>query len=355
LERWAEDNVIRATDRSQSIPSSYTASPRKAARQTDFYRIDPKVVIGGSPVAFESLLSQIEGDAKSALDQLEQTDVFTLDGLQVSRVLLYLGHQFTRTRSFRERMRAMIGIYLLGMLGDNDDDEYLRRLVRRLGQQETEETIAGYRSLRNTLMRDPLSVSAGREMELWQAGKAATATAAILYFRRPVVYRTPRPLITCDEPLVQLHEHMGAPRGGLWGAPIIVFPLSPTSILAMLRHDMPILLEPGATLTVAETLELNRSILGSTDRLAFEVPSQRLTEKLFLPDRPLALRVDPIRSLRQNGSDLLWVSTPSRWAGEKNAPARPVERWWPSIVPPARYPTAAEKEILKQFDAEAHW
>lgn len=148
---------------------------------------------------------------------------------------------------------------------------------------------------------------------------------------------------------------MSAPGGGLWGSPILIFPLGPESVLALFRHDMPIMLEPGSTLTHVETLELNRAILGNTDRLAFELPKSKLSMKLFVPDRPDPLRVETLRNSQGEESDVLRVSQPKRWENTADAPVRPVARWWPPAVPSASLPTEDEKAILRQFNTETHW
>lgn len=179
LQRWAEDDMIRVTDRSASRPKSFTPNPRKAARDTDFYRIDPTAVIGGSPITFEVYLSHIEGNAKSAFEALEASDVNSLDDRQVSSILLYLGHQHTRTRSFRNRQKATLGNYLLTLLGNGDDHD-LGALMQAVGLPKTAENIAAYRSLHAMLKSNPLSLSYGREAELRQAGHAANSMAGVL-------------------------------------------------------------------------------------------------------------------------------------------------------------------------------
>jgi len=95
LDRWAEDGRVRVTQVEDG--TSYETSPGKAARITDFYRLeaeglDPEQL---PPLLFETLLSEVEAWAKTIIDQLV-TQPRTLDPDLVAKSAWFLAFQFTR-------------------------------------------------------------------------------------------------------------------------------------------------------------------------------------------------------------------------------------------------------------------
>lgn len=348
LDRWAENDKIRVTHIDEEPRRSYTPNPDKAARETDFYRVDPDFVVGGSPITFETYLSTIEGNAKPVIDELQTKQPHELTEKQVSDLIHFLGHQCTRGRSYREQLRTIVGHGTLLMLGDTDDD--LVWALKRAGvKSPTDEQIAGQREFRDRLRKNPSMLSIGQSAEVYNAGQSAQSMTGVFYMRQAVVYPTPPRLVTCDDPVIEVYEDMSRPALGLWGAPFIVFPLSPTRVLVLVRHDIPVMLEPGTELTVRETNELNSLILGNADRLAFERPSGSLSQKLFMPSKPQPVRMENLGAIDSNGSELLKLSRPRRWQGEAQAPVRPVARWWPLRVPRPHFPTPEEQAVLDQF------
>lgn len=165
--------------------------------------------------------------------------------------------------------------------------------------------------------------------------------------RHFAIYKTPRALITSDEPTVELHEDMAAHAlwGGVWGAPIFAFPIGPYRVAAFYRRDI----EPrqaGSTLSIEETLDLNAALLANAHSFAIARPGDRIAERLFLPDAPPSYRssreTDP-----DTGTTIFRLRSPSRWEGRPDAPMRVVSRWWPPHVPPASPPTDEEGEIIE--------
>lgn len=65
LRRWAEGGVIRVTDLDDN--NSYLCAPEKAARETDFYRIDHPDIPRDEvpPLVFETLLGHLEVDFRT--------------------------------------------------------------------------------------------------------------------------------------------------------------------------------------------------------------------------------------------------------------------------------------------------
>src|SRR4051794_14293374 len=72
LARWTDGAQIRVTDLDAGL--SYTTSPFKAARITDFYRMDSEDLDAQEvpPLLLETMLGDIEGAAKEIVDDLVQ-------------------------------------------------------------------------------------------------------------------------------------------------------------------------------------------------------------------------------------------------------------------------------------------
>lgn len=177
--------------------------------------------------------------------------------------------------------------------------------------------------------------------------RAARGLAQTLATRQFVMYRTAMPLLTCDEPVVLLHEHMGnhqAHSGGFFGAPIIVFPFGPRDVLAMFRQDLPVIRSIDVELTWSETLELNRAIAGNAHRHLVEGPDGKLGANLFVPDSKDPLRIVNMSPRDGQGRYLVWMPAQRRWTGHTEAPVRPLVSWWPTVVPPAPRPPSASAE-----------
>lgn len=80
LRRWEVAGKLRVTD--VEAKRSHTTAAAKAARETDFYRLeadglDPELV---PPLLFETLLSQVEGWGKRIIDELvSDTPTLTIE------------------------------------------------------------------------------------------------------------------------------------------------------------------------------------------------------------------------------------------------------------------------------------
>ena len=91
----------------RSTSHSYVTSPVRAAKETDFYRvdssdIDPNVI---PPLLFEKALGEIEGHAQSAFETLIQSGPDDLDPRQALDMGIYLGVQYARGQSVRRQIQ----------------------------------------------------------------------------------------------------------------------------------------------------------------------------------------------------------------------------------------------------------
>jgi hypothetical protein len=343
LERWAAGNRVQVTDLVEG-KRSYPIAPIKALVERDYYRVPAEAVRGGSPVVWETWLSKIEGEAAEIFAVIDAKGLRGLDQPQWARLLYFLGVQVTRSRSYRFQGRWMMGpgyyqmweLYRPGAIG---------AMLGRAGEDPTPERIAQVEAYFAKVNKDPWSVPIAAELEMDMAIRGAAVLAEILWTRQLVLYRTAKPLLTSDEPVVLLYEHMGVDHpndGGYSRAPIIVFPFGPREVLAMFRQNMPVQRPDNAKLDWSETLELNRVIAGNAHRNLVEGPDGRLGAKLYIPDFKDPARFVTMPPANGDGPELLWIPSQRRWHSERDAPVRPVASWWPAVVPPApREPATA--------------
>jgi hypothetical protein len=126
-------------------------------------------------------------------------------------------------------------------------------MLGRAGEDPTPERIAQVEAYFAKVNKDPWSVPITKELDMDMAIEGAADVAKSLSTRQIVLYRTAKPLLTSDEPVVLLpvvllpvvllYEHMGVDHpndGGYFRAPIIVFPFGPREVLAMFRQNMPV-------------------------------------------------------------------------------------------------------------------
>lgn len=328
LERWSEGGMIRSTD--IDAKHSFTSPPEKAAKRTDFYRVEEGTFKWGTPIDFEVFLSVLEGKVAGITRRLLEDSLQPSDlGIESEGELLwYVALQMTRGVNFR---RGMQWNELQGHVirYERGGDASLGRRLERRGLEATAERVATMRSQLTEMQDDPQKLPMLTALKVKQAATIASALMPYLTSRKLVVYRTPARLVTCDEPVVPLDIDLGADMGcfGAANAPIIVLPIAPTAVLAMFRSDVPVLLDASEELTVAEVLDLNQAILGNAYRYGFERPSLQLTSKLHVPLLPPAGERRVVAK-DANGKELHELIVGRRWRNQAGAPIRPVRRWW---------------------------
>lgn len=345
LERWAVDNRVLVTDLAND-KRSFPVTSKNALVETDYYRVPAGSVQGGSAVVWEAWLSKIEGDAAGVFAAIDAGGLMSLDQKQHSQLLHFLGVQITRSRTHRFRGRWMMGpgYYRAWEL---HRPGAIEAMLKRAGQDASAEKIAEMEDYFVKVAADPWSVPMAAEQEMDMATRGAELLAETLSSRKFMLYRTAKPLLTSDEPVVLLHENMASDHpddGGYFRAPIVAFPFGPRHVLAMFRQDMPVLRSDSPELDWRETLELNRAIAGNAHRHLVEGPGGRLGASLYVPEAKDPVRVVTVPHPSGDGTELLWMPAQRRWTGEPDAPLRPVTSWWPFVVPPApRGPATAEE------------
>ncbi|WP_079003000.1 DUF4238 domain-containing protein [Plantibacter flavus] len=343
LQRWAIEDRVRVIDLERDR-NAYEPAPERAAFETDFYRLPDS---RGLPVVYwEAWLSAVEGHASQAFAVLDTDRPGDLDEEQHQWLALFIAVQMTRGRKARAKRRAMLAAELTQILdayGPENLANDLRQgdLFAYTANDSIETIMADVERFRS----DPSQLPLTREQDLRVFAHTATHVAGLITMRHFAIYKTPRALITSDEPMLELHEDMANPSlsGGVWGAPILAFPIGPYRVAAFYRRDIEPR-QPGSTLSINETVDLNAALLANAHSFAIARPGDLIAERLFLPD------AQSFRSSRQpdpkSGNMLFRFWSPSRWEGQPNAPTRVVSRWWPPHVPPASPPTEEEQRII---------
>ena len=154
--------------------------------------------------------------------------------------------------------------------------------------------------------------------------------------RRWTLLKTPRVLVTCDEPVIVIGGpgHSRSERAGLESAGVVVFPLTPGMALVLFHPERAARLGvpdgplPMAEMDYGELRELNREIGMSCYRWIFERPGKRVGPRLQIPpDAGTAVveeRPDLQATDHPNG-EVIRVYTGNRWPA--GAPW-PVASWW---------------------------
>jgi hypothetical protein len=333
LNRWSEQGKVRVTDLDNR--RTFTPSPENAARRTDFYRLEDGTFQSGSPVAWEAFLSVLEGRVSTTTEALidGSSSLSNLSLAELDELVWFLATQYTRGMSFRRGLKwHLVQSHLVKY--EISGDEALRRRLAEAGYEISGENVARMRQQLDEMRADPGKLPMLTAMKVQQSADAAKQIYPHLADRLPVVYRTPRRLVTCDEPVVALDEDMSASVGqfGVKNAPIIVYPLAPDMLLALFRRDFPVRLGANECLTFDEVLALNQSILGNSYMYGFELPSMQLTTRLYIP--PMSLNGERVTvSVEANGEKTQrLIPSDRRWRGQPHAPLRPVARWWASSI-----------------------
>ncbi|WP_426504445.1 DUF4238 domain-containing protein [Dactylosporangium sp. McL0621] len=285
LSRWAERGSIRVTRVDDQ--HSYTTSPGKAARETDFYRlespdVDPNEV---PPLLMEVMLGDVEGAAKTTIDHMLESRSARLDPEQTAMFAWFPGFQATRGHAYRQT-QAHLANELFRLQFGQLTDEGLRQILGKRGRPADDAGVAAARQF-----IDELNAGTARVTEQQAAMAARSAMSAYdvgqqFLNRHWQIYTAPPILITCDEPVVLIGgpDHRRGERGGFASVGVIVFPLAPNAVLAMFRDDRRP--APPWELAHAETAELNREILGASARWAFERPTRHFTQPVSVPPAP---------------------------------------------------------------------
>jgi hypothetical protein len=330
LARWAENGQVRVSVIDEG--TTYTTAPDKAARETDYYRLEHPMVDPEKlpPLLFETMLSRLEDNAKSVIDVLiAEKDFRAVSDESMFLFALHLAMSITRGAAFRAQDEAMTTQAFRLQWEGVTDDGIQGRLIE-LGQSGTEDEVADIRSHLDALEAGTLTVQQAEPAVIGRAGELAQALTEHLLSRHWLLIDTPPVLLTCDEPVIPLGGP-GSPRtegGGYVDAGVVIHPLTPTLLLALFHDGM----DPvgPAALTLAEATEINREILANAHRWSFERPSRNVSKHLRVPARPdpLARREGPLPQVDGAHGELYRFFTVTRWINSPSPPPWPVPRWW---------------------------
>jgi hypothetical protein len=333
LVRWAVENQIRVTE--TSTAKSYITSPERAAKETDFYRIETEDPDFAPPLLFEAALGEFEGRAQPCLDVLVSDGPDALGPQQALDTGIYLGLQYARGRAVRQQIQQASHLAAVAWVEAIPDDK-VAEILQRQGTDATPEAVARAKEAINALSEGKIRASPVRSSLVAMAMDMGLKLWPFFLARRWKVLHSSLPLITSDEPVAMIGGP-GSNRRVLSGhatARVATFPLDPHHLLAMfhpgLRLDATALV---SELTADEARQLNIETASNSYRWCFERPKGRQTLTIAVPPLDVAARSTSYRSADSPDESLIVLTRPSRWARTSTAPDWPIERWWRHVGP----------------------
>ena len=331
LARWERDGRIRVTETDSK--RTYTTSPEKAARETDFYSLASEDLDSHKipPLLMETILSQIEGSAKPIIDLLLDSGPAALSPLGALGFAQFLAFQVTRGRAFRAQLMAMVNAGML-KLWEGISDEDIAALLKEQGGDNSPESVTGVRKMLGK-WEDGKWTMAPQPPALVGYAASAAEPLAMTFLARPWrIYTSVMPMITCDEPVVSVPLPSGNRREypGLATAGVVLFPLDPHHLLAMF-HPYLALDEAALSpeLCPSEADEINLELVANSDRWLFELPNHTRGRTLTVPRHARERTVfESIKGANHPEHEFFRGYRPTRWHLSARVPSPPVERWW---------------------------
>lgn len=293
LSRWERDGRIRVTETDSK--RTYTPSPEKAARETDFYSLASEDLDSDKipPLLMESILSQIEGSAKPIIDLLLDSGPAALGPLDALGFAQFFAFQVTRGRAFRAQIMAMENAGML-KLWEGISDEGIASRLRGQGGDHSPPAVAGIREILDEWKDGKWTMAPQPAALVGYAASAAEPLAMTFLARLWRIYESVMPMITCDEPVVPVPLPSANRReyAGLATAGVVLFPLDPHHLLAMFHPYLALdELALFPELCPSEADKINHELAASSDRWLFELPNHTRGLTLTVPPRPRALRL----------------------------------------------------------------
>ena len=293
LKHWADDGKIRVTNVDEG--KSWVTTPNKAAFETDYYRIDSPEIDPQEvpPLLFETALSKIEQWGAEYIKALIVDPNTKIDDEQRVLFSLYMAMQYVRGRHFRAVARASATDYFKLKYGQLTQ-RGMRNLLQERGLEVNDENIARIRRFSNDLDSGDFTLGPSKASLLGISGQMVSNIGRYLFERGWHVYLVPPILVTCDEPVIPVPgpPHPRSERGGVADAGVVLFPLTPSLLLAMFDDENASPRRP-YTLGHADLAEINREIVGASSAYAFERPSRRTAAALEVPNDG-AHRISPV-------------------------------------------------------------
>jgi hypothetical protein len=336
LNRWAINGKIQATD--IRTRSRFVTAPKKAARETDFYRmeshdLDPAV---SPPLTFEKILSLVEGAAVSAFDEAIRNGVVAPDGPERINLCRFVSYQHVRGHRFRNMLQSITDDTTRLEYSDLTVDQ----VRQRLGGNPSGHDLANAMDAVAKLKTGELRFREQQASLVAQIGEFAELTMSGLVERDCRVIHTDAELVLTDEPVLLLGGP-GWPRGQVPGsivARIIVMPLSPHHLLVMVSPDHFDMGQFDDRLSVTETEEINTELLAHAYRWQFTTTRQTgLLHPMPPPAPPTVLERG--LALADRPGEVVRSFTPNRWLYAGDVPW-PVKRWWSGLENFEAFPSA---------------
>jgi hypothetical protein len=324
LKRWEVDGRLRVVD--VNSRSNYVTASSKAARDTDFYRIEADGLdpVEFPPLLFEKMLSIVEGGA------IPSFEIAITDGIEaMSNLAAFVAFQIARGRQFRARLMSLASSTYREMHRDVTA-EGLRSRLNNATDDELSQTMQFVEGIQS----GDILVQPQQAQAVWMVGEAATRFMPYLMGFSWYVVRTAAELITTDEPVLMLGGP-GWPRGqipGIATARVIVMPLDPCHLLVLVSPGM--LSSRGtfdAALDIGETEQINLELLAHASRWQFSSPTRGATMPCLPPPVPASILERGIEVGNDPGAELMRTFSPNRWLYAGDVPW-PVRRWWQSVA-----------------------
>lgn len=305
LRSWTDGSArLRRTD--LDAGASQLVSPRDVGVGRNFYSIDGANTPDHRDTV-EHIYSYIENAAAPVLARLRPQWILEPDELEVLN--LFMAAQLTRGMKFR---RTLLGISDFAMaVGLKAGDEIEVDLTHEYDMPKFDQV-----------------AFAMRRMDIEYGGFKGRSLVAL---------QTAPHLLTTDEPVVPIDQDLGSftAQVGVEDAPIVIFPVRPNLLLVSFHSGWP--LSSSAPLSVDETNQVNRAVLGNAFRESYERPETSIALSTSTPP----LRGTRIRVTGElpNGGLQIRTTDPGRWTGYAGAPRHVIPRWW--VKPAPTYRTSA--------------
>jgi len=202
LRRWAVDGKIRVTHVDES--RSYVTAPERAARETDYYRLeapdlDATIV---SPLVYETLLGEVEQAGKKDIDRL-CTRVGRVAADSFVDFAVFLTFQMIRGHGSRREQEGIVAAIAQLQFGHLTNQQ-MRRTLQKSGIPADQRTVAATtRAFRRIIDGNVAAVASKADLMIGSAELAEQLLAPLL-MRDWYVYHSPALLVTCDEPVISL-------------------------------------------------------------------------------------------------------------------------------------------------------
>lgn len=330
LKKWADRDRIRVTDIDRA--ESWVTTPTKAARQTDYYRIespdlDPQEI---PPLLFEVTLSKVERWGADFIAAAIDDPVNVLNDDEMRALFsIYMAFQYVRGRSYRAVAQAS-ATDLFKLCYGEITEEGIRHHLKEKGLEPNPENVALFRSFVDQLNSGDVTVGPQQAAVIGMTGQIAVEAGLHLFARGWHIYRVPEILLTSDEQVVPIAgpPHPRTERGGVGNAAVVIFPLAPGLLLAMFdgHNARP---TPPYELDYGDIADLNREVAAAASTYAFERPNRKCALALNLPKSAAPIsRENPIPVDNAGTEYLIRSYRPHRWANAEHTPPWPVKRWF---------------------------